>query len=57
MGKRKQSKAARFERMFKVWEYLRKNTDAERPTTQAVMRKSPEVAEFLGGGIKRHLTV
>lgn len=48
MGKRKLSRAARFERMFKVWEYLRKNTDAEHPTTQADMRKSPEVAEFIG---------
>lgn len=48
MGKRKLSRAARFERMFKVWEYLRKNTDAEHPTTQAEMRKSSEVSEFIG---------
>lgn len=55
MGKRKLSKAARFERMFRVWDYLKNNTDKEHPTTQAEMRKSSEVAEFLGG-IKRHLT-
>lgn len=48
MGKRKLSKAARFERMFKVWEYLKNNTDKEHPTTQAEMRKSPEVSEFIG---------
>lgn len=48
MGKRKLSKAARFERMFKIWEYLKKNTDAEHPTTQAQMRKSLEVSEFIG---------
>ncbi|MBD5452328.1 MAG: WYL domain-containing protein [Lachnospiraceae bacterium] len=47
MGKRKLSKAARFERMFKIWEYLRKNTDAEHPTTQAEMRKS-EIEEYIG---------
>lgn len=49
MGKRKLSKAARFERMFRVWDYLKNNTDKEHPTTQAEMRKSSEVAEFLGG--------
>lgn len=48
MGKRKLSKAARFERMFRVWEYLKNNTDKEHPTTQAEMRKSPEVSEFIG---------
>lgn len=48
MGKRKLSKAARFERMFKVWEYLKNNTDKEHPTTQAEMRKSSEVSEFIG---------
>lgn len=52
MGKRKLSKAARFERMFRVWDYLKNNTDKEHPTTQAEMRKSSEVAEFLGGGDK-----
>lgn len=48
MGKRKLSKAARFERMFRVWDYLKNNTDKEHPTTQAEMRKSSEVAGFLG---------
>lgn len=48
MGKRILSKAARFERMFKIWEYLKNNTDAEHPTTQAEMRKSSEVAEYIG---------
>lgn len=48
MARRKLSKAARFERMFKVWEYLKNNTDYEHPTTQAEMRKSQEVGEFIG---------
>ena len=48
MGKRKLSKAARFERMFKIWEYLKNNTDKEHPTSQAQMRKAPEVSEFIG---------
>ncbi|MCM1087799.1 MAG: WYL domain-containing protein [Muribaculaceae bacterium] len=48
MGKRKLSRSARFERMFKIWEYLKNNTDKEHPTTQAEMRKAPEVAEFIG---------
>lgn len=48
MGKRKLSRAARFERMFRVWEYLKNNTDREHPTTQAEMRKSPEVSEYIG---------
>ncbi len=46
MGKRKLSKAARFERMFKIWEYLKNNTDKDHPTTQAEMRESLE--EFMG---------
>lgn len=32
MGKRKLSKSARVERMFKIWEYLKNNTDKEHPT-------------------------
>ena len=48
MGKRKLSKSARFERMFKIWEYLKNNTDKEHPTSQAQMRKAPEVSEFIG---------
>lgn len=48
MGKRILSKAARFERMFRILDYLKRNTDREHPTTQAEMRKSPEVAEFIG---------
>ena len=48
MGKRILSKSARFERMFKVLEYLKRNTDREHPTTQAKMRKDPEVSEFIG---------
>lgn len=48
MAKRKLSKSARFERMFKIWEFLKNNTDKEHPTSQAAMRKSPEISEFIG---------
>lgn len=48
MGKRILSKSARFERMFRVLDYLKRNTDREHPTTQAKMRKDPEVSEFIG---------
>lgn len=48
MAKRKLTKAARFERMFKIWEYLKSNTDKDHPTTQAEMRKSSEMSEFIG---------
>lgn len=48
MAKRKLTKSARFERMFKIWEYLKNNTDKDHPTTQAEMRKSSEMSEFIG---------
>lgn len=48
MGKRILSKSARFERMFRVLDYLKRNTDREHPTTQAKMRKDQEVSEFIG---------
>lgn len=48
MAKRKLTKAARFERMFKILEYLKNNTDKDHPTTQAQMRRAPEVSEFIG---------
>ncbi len=37
-----------FESCYKIAEYLKKNTDKDHPTTQAAMRKDPNVAEFLG---------
>lgn len=48
MAKRKLTKVARFERMFKIWDYLKNNTDKDHPTTQAEMRKASEVSEFIG---------
>lgn len=47
MAKRALSKASRFERLFKIWEYLRINTDAQHPTSQAKMRES-SVSEYIG---------
>lgn len=49
MAKRTLSKEARFERLFKVWEYLRKNTDSQHPTSQAKMREDEEIKEYIGG--------
>lgn len=48
MAKRKLSKAARFERMFRILEYLKRNTDSQHPITQAEMRRDPEISEFIG---------
>lgn len=48
MGKRTLRGISKVERMFKIWEYLKNNTDSEHPTTQAEMRKSPEVVNFIG---------
>lgn len=48
MAKRALSKAARFERLYKIWEYLKKNTDSEHPTSQAKMRQAEEIAEYIG---------
>ena len=48
MSKRELSKSARFERMFKIWEYLKTNTDKEHPTTQSAMHKDPELSMFMG---------
>lgn len=48
LTKRKLTRAARFERMFKVLEYLKKNTDSENPTTQAKMRRVEAMSEYIG---------
>lgn len=48
MSKRKLSKAARFERMFKILNYLKYHTDSEHPTTQAEMRSVEELSGYLG---------
>lgn len=37
MSKEKVKKSVGFERMYKIWEYLKRNTDSERLTTQAEM--------------------
>lgn len=48
MGRRKLKGTAKFERMFRIWHYLRRYTDSENPTTQAEMRKNEEVSGYLG---------
>ena len=48
MAKRMLSKAARFERMFKLLDYLKRHTDSEHPTSQHELRRIPELAEYIG---------
>lgn len=48
MAKRKLSKAARFERLYRVLEYLKRNTDSQHTITQAEMRKDDEISYYLG---------
>lgn len=33
--------------MYKIWEYLKRNTDSEHPATQAEMRKDSELSVFI----------
>ena len=47
MAQRKLSKAPRFERMFKIMEYLKRNTDRDHPTTQQKMRND-SISEYIG---------
>ena len=48
MAKRELKKASKVERMFKILEYLKKNTDREHPVRQSDMRNDPEISEYLG---------
>ena len=48
MAKRKIQKPTRFERMYKVWDYLRKNTDRRHPTSIAKMRKDENINAYIG---------
>lgn len=48
MSKEKLKKSVGFERVYKVWEYLKRNTDSEHPTTQAEMRKDPDLSALMG---------
>ena len=48
MAKRKIQKPTRFERMYKVWDYLRKNKDRRHPTSIAKMRKDENINAYIG---------
>ena len=48
MSKRKMDRETRFMRMFKIWDYLKRNTDREHPITQAEMREDEAIREYLG---------
>ena len=48
MAKRKIQKPTRFERMYKVWDYLRKNTDKRHPISIANMRKDENINAYIG---------
>ena len=45
MSKEKAKKSVGFERVYKIWEYLKRNTDSEHPITQAEMRKDPDLSQ------------
>lgn len=48
MSKEKAKKSVGFERVYKIWEYLKRNTDSEHPTTQAEMRKDQDLSALMG---------
>lgn len=48
MAKCKREGVGKVERMFKIWEYLRKNTDSSHPITQAEMKKADEIQNYIG---------
>lgn len=48
MAKRKLSGISKVERMFKIWEYLKFNTDKEHTTTPGKMRKDETISEWMG---------
>lgn len=48
MARRRREGVGKVERMFRIWEYLRKNTDSGHPTTQAEMKNADEVKDYIG---------
>lgn len=48
MAKRELKKMTKVERMFKILEYLKWNTDREHPIKQSEMRRDSTISEYLG---------
>ncbi|GAA4077092.1 WYL domain-containing protein [Amphibacillus indicireducens] len=48
MAQRKSNRPTKFERSYRILEYLKKHTDSEHTITQAALRRVPEVAEYIG---------
>ncbi len=48
MSKRKLDRETRFMRMFKIWDYLKRNTDREHPITKEEMRGDEAIEKYLG---------
>lgn len=48
MSKRTSSKPSKYERSYRILEYLRKNSDSRHTITQASLRKIPELSGFIG---------
>lgn len=48
MAKQRRKGIGCVERMFKILEYLKNNTDQDHPTSQADMRKSEEISSYIG---------
>ena len=47
MAQRKSNKPTNFEKSYRILEYLKKNTDEKHRTTQAKLRKVPELEEYI----------
>ena len=54
MAGRETNKPTRFERMYKIWDYLRNHTDRNHPTSIARMRNDKRVEHI--SAISRLLT-
>lgn len=48
MAGRETNKPTRFERMYKIWDYLRNHTDRNHPTSIARMRNDKRVRAYIG---------
>ena len=48
MSKRTSAKPSKYERSYRILEYLRKNSDSGHTITQASLRKVPELSDYIG---------
>lgn len=48
MAQRKSNRPSKFERSYRILEYLKRNTDSEHTITQAMLRRVPGMVEYMG---------